>query len=463
MYQSSLKENFAFLEQELSKNVFSLKFNKIIFLMPLIFLANPAYAETLDIEMDWLIEGETNNQNFSPESQNIISNYEEFLENEKDEKEKIVYDKFVTGNEYSMGDYKITIDSEEGQILNGIIVEQRELQHDSFIHKIQYYDRFSDGYVEIAEALLDPIGNNKYLINGRSFDYNPNSNLEFFVLERGYDLENLEAIPNHIFTPTSLDEARQMIADSQKHGGEFDLNEFSPNYMRLDGEEVQQRMMNTITEQTSNIFTEILTGKKLQSDGTFADIEVMISQPRGPQSIFDNFKLEQPQFENTMHVRDRLQDNTFPTLRAPQSMEDLSLLLIIPVFVGLAIFGYMMRRKLFERKLEEPIMQVVEPQIDFRQLTHQMLQNSLNLYKDNQRKEAHEVLSQAIRYYYSKKLGINKELTNFELLSNLRKSKISDYDNIRKWLVLCGSVEYAKYKSKDNDFTDALSKFSDII
>ncbi len=462
MYQLSLKENFAFLEQELTKDVFSLKLNKILFLMSLIFLANPAYAETLDVEMDWLIEGEIENQNFSQESQNIISNYKEFLE--KDEEEKIVYDKFVTGNEYSMGDYKITIDSEEGQILNGIIVEQQELQHDSFIHKIKYYDRFSDGYVEIAEALLDPIGNNKYLINGRPFDYNPNSNLEFFVLERGYDLENLEAIPNHIFTPTSLDEARQLITNSQKNGGEFDLNELSPNYMRLDGEEVQQRMMNAITEQTSNIFNEILTGKKLQSDGTFVDIEVMVSQPqRGPQSIFDNFKLEQPQFENTMHVRDRLQDSSFPTLRTPQNMEDFSLLLIIPVFVGLAIFGYLMRRKLFERKLEEPLLQIVEPQIDFRQLTQEMLQNSLNLYKNNQRKEAHEILSQAIRYYYSKKLGINKEMTNFELLSNLRKSKISDYANIQKWLVLCGSVEYAKYKSKDDDFTNALSKFSDII
>ena len=49
-------------------------------------------------------------------------------------------------------------------MLNGMIDEQQELQKDSFKHKIRYYDRFSDGYVEVAEALLDPIGDNKYLI-----------------------------------------------------------------------------------------------------------------------------------------------------------------------------------------------------------------------------------------------------------------------------------------------------------
>jgi len=40
--------------------------------------------------------------------------------------------------------------------------------------------RFSDGYVQIAEALLDPIGENKYLIQGRSLDHNPNSNFGTF-------------------------------------------------------------------------------------------------------------------------------------------------------------------------------------------------------------------------------------------------------------------------------------------
>ena len=56
-----------------------------------------------------------------------------------------------------------------------LVEQQRYFRQESFKHKIKYFDRFSDGYVEIAEALLDPIGNNKYLIHGRSLDHNPNS------------------------------------------------------------------------------------------------------------------------------------------------------------------------------------------------------------------------------------------------------------------------------------------------
>ena len=56
-----------------------------------------------------------------------------------------------------LGNQEITIDSKEGQFLNKILIEQRELNKDNFLHMIKYLDRYSDGYVEIAEALIDPV------------------------------------------------------------------------------------------------------------------------------------------------------------------------------------------------------------------------------------------------------------------------------------------------------------------
>ena len=41
---------------------FSLKFKKIIFLIPLIIFTNPVYADNSEIQMDWLIEGELDDQ-----------------------------------------------------------------------------------------------------------------------------------------------------------------------------------------------------------------------------------------------------------------------------------------------------------------------------------------------------------------------------------------------------------------
>ena len=446
-------------------NLFPRNFEKILFLIPLILFTNSAYADETKIQMDWIIEGQINDQSVTSKESEIISNYEELVDEQNIKSAKPIYDKFVVNNQYSIGDYKVSIDSEEGQILNGVIVEQRKLQDDSFKHKIKYYDRFSDGYIEIAEALLDPIGNSKYLINGRSLDYNPNSNLELFVLERGYSMDNLDAIPNDIFTPKEFTLGRTLMDQAITSGeGEFDLREYSPNYLELNKEQIQERMMNAFSEQTSKIFNEIISGKQLQPDGTLSDIEVAVSQPtKDSRSIFDNFKFEQSKFENTRHVRDSLHDSSQQIIPSVQSFEENPLLLILPVFVGLAVFGYLMKRKLFQPKQELPQLQLGRPQIDYRELTQDMLNNSQKLYNNNYRKEAYEVLSQAIRYYYSQNLGICKEMTNFELLSNMRQSKSSEYEQVKNWLLLCGSVEYAKYKSDDNDYTFILSKFSKLI
>jgi len=113
---------------------FLLKFRKIIFLIPLIIFTNPVYADNLEIQMDWLIEGELDEQSATKESE-IISNYKDNMDNSKSTKP--IYDKFITNNQYSIGDYKITINSEEGQILNGMLVEQRDIRQDSFQHKLK--------------------------------------------------------------------------------------------------------------------------------------------------------------------------------------------------------------------------------------------------------------------------------------------------------------------------------------
>ena len=441
-----LSHNFLFLNK---------KIIGIFLLLPLI-AVNPAFAESVEIQMDWLIEGQIDEQSVTSQEAEIVSSYEELAQKDV----KPIYDKFITNNEYSVGDYKITIHSEEGQALNEMLIEQRDLRQESFKHKIKYYDRFSDGYIEIAEALLDPIGDSKYLINGRSLDYNPNSNLELFVLERGYSMDNLEAIPNDIFTPKEFTLGRQLMDEAIRSGeGEFDLREYSPNYLLLTKEQIQERMNDAFSKQTSQLFDGILSGEQLPP-GQLPDLGLTTPPTSESENIFDNFKFEKPKFENTRHVRDSLQSSPFQVTAPTQSFENISLLLIIPVFVALVVFGYMLRKKLSGRKYEEPLLQVSKPQTDYRELTHQMINRSQSLFENNQRKEAFEILSQAIRYYYSQNMKIYKEMTNHELLHALDESKSNAYSKVRDWLLLCGSVEYAKYDSSDADFREALSKFS---
>lgn len=415
----------------------------LIFAASLLF--NPVFAA--DFEMDWIIEGQANLREASSKEAKIVSSYEGVID------EKPIYDRFVTGNQYSIGDYKITIESEEGQMLNEMIIEQQELQKDSFKHKIRYYDRFSDGYVEIAEALLDPIGYNKYIIQGRSFDHNPNSNLELFVIERGYSLDDLEAIPNDIFSPKEFTLGRQLMEEFEDIGeGGVDLRQYAINHLHMNKEQIQERMIESFSRQSSELFADIMSGNtqsELQSER-----EASASVPsRGAQDIF----------EDTRHVRDSLYGDPIEMFDTTTYIENNPLLVLIPVSVALAILGYLMRRRLFQGTMEESPLIVTEPQINYKELTQDMLDHSLNLYNSGRQKEAHEVLSQAIRYYYSQDLKIFKDVTNFELIDLVRRENNQDYQRISNWLLLCGSVEFAKHPSNENAFKDALSEFSKTI
>ena len=134
-----------------------------------------------------------------------------------------------------IGDHEITIDSKEGQLLNELLIKQKQTDKDNFHHMIKYLDRYSDGYVELAEALIDPVRQQNYQQNGVTRDFNLNSNLEYFLFERGYDLNNLESIPNYAFSPTKYDAVREAAAAAASSGASStDLREFLPNYVKPD-------------------------------------------------------------------------------------------------------------------------------------------------------------------------------------------------------------------------------------
>ena len=152
-------------------------------------LTNSVYAEPKDVEIDWIIEGQIlpensssneSNSESSDENDSVIKEQiENFLSTENELVETIEED-FITGSGYTIGNRIITIDSEEGQALNKLLIEQKKLNRDNFFHMIKYLDRYSDGYVELAEALLDPVRIQNYQQKGMNTNYNVNSNIEHF-------------------------------------------------------------------------------------------------------------------------------------------------------------------------------------------------------------------------------------------------------------------------------------------
>ena len=439
----------------------------IIFLLTL-GLTNSVYAEPKDVEIDWIIEGQIlpetsssneSNRESSDENDSVIKEQiENFLSTENELVETIEED-FITGSGYTIGSRIITIDSEEGQALNKLLTEQKKVNRDNFFHMIKYLDRYSDGYVELAEALLDPVRIQNYQQKGMNSDYNVNSNLEHFLFERGYDLNDLESIPNNAFSPTKYDAVRAAAAAAANSGeGSTDLRELLPNYVAPDSKAMNDEMVRKLSEQTTDVYDSISSSELEISIVQSPDLTNTITDNLFDDFQFVNTKFDNSKFENTQHVID--------TLENPQNILDISptseypFFILIAVFLvlGLIIFGYLLYRKSQIKIALPPV--TVSVTIDYVKNTNDMIESSRELFENNSSKYAFEKFSQAIRYYYSHKLKINLDLTTSETMFELEKSNIDNFEDVKKWLLLCGQVEFVKHKSTQNEFIKALDSFS---
>ena len=427
--------------------------------MPIIFI-NPVFGEPVEVEIDWIIEGQAKITKPSSVVEPVveISLTDEQKNNFIDDVDLTnlePYDDFITGSGYTIGDHLISIDSEEGQKLNQILIEQKKINKDNFFHMIKYLDRYSDGYIELAEALIDPVKQQKYLSTGISRDSYINSNLEHFLVERGYDLNNLESIPNDAFSPTKYTDVRVAAAKIENSGvGNVDLRELLSNYVKPDSKAMHDEMIRNLSEQTSDVYDSISSSRLEISVKQSPDLTNTITD-----NLFDDFQFVNTKFENTQHVIDSLDkpQNLFEINKTV----DYSLLISIPVILGLVIFGYLLYRKSHVASTLEIV--TVPPSINYVENTLSMIQSSRRLFDEGSPKYAFEKFSQAIRYYYSHKLQINLDLTHTETISELKKSKISNYDDVNKWLELCGKVEFVRHKSTQKEFIKSLDSFSKSI
>ena len=420
---------------------------------------NPVFGEPADIEIDWVIEGQpSKSQMTSKTPMDNPSILEEQINNFLSSENKIfpdVAEDYITGSQYMLGDHEITIDSKDGQLLNQLLIKQKQVDKDNFYHMIKYLDRYSDGYVELAEALIDPVRQQNYQQNGIARDFNLNSNLEYFLFERGYDLNDLESIPNNAFSPTKYDAVRAAAAKAANSGAtSTDLRELLPHYVKPNSKVANDEMIRKLTEQTTNVYDSILSN----------EISV-IQSPDLTNSITDNlfadFKFDNSKFENTRHVID--------TLDKPQNLFEIypvnypvALILIsITAVLILITFGYLSYKKSLVRDNFELV--TLPQSINYADYTHNMIKSCRQLFDDDSPKYAFEKFSQAIRYYYSNKLKINLDLTNTEMIIELKKSNVDNFKDIQKWLLLCSQVEFIKHKSTKREFLDALDSFSKFV
>ena len=422
-----------------------------------IFSLSPVFAEPIEVEIDWLIEGQSIMETPSSETidlNQIIVEKDNFV-SQNNSFNVDVFEDFVTGSGYTIGDHIITIDSDEGQILNQILIEQKKINRDNFFHMIKYLDRYSDGYIELAEALIDPVKKQQYQSSEISRESYINSNLEHFLVERGYDLNNLESIPNDAFSPTKYDDVRIAAANIANNGAEsIDLRELLPNYVKPDSKIMHDEMIRKLSEQTTNVYDSISSSQLDISVKQNPDLKNIVTD-----NLFDDFQFVNTKFENTQHVIDSL-DNSQNLIKIEKTFDNL-ILLLVPIMLGIIGLGYF----LYQKSITKHSLKILTVPLseNYVENTMSMIESSRNLFDNNSPKYAFEKFSQAIRYYYSHKLQINLDLTYAEIMIELKKSTISNYNDVHKWLQLCSQVEFVRYNSTQKEFIKALNSFSKQI
>jgi len=127
---------------------------------------------------------------------------------------------------------------------------------------------------------------------------------------------------------------------------------------------------------------------------------------------------------------------------------------IIPILLGvLLLFVYIFIRYQRKKNATGPLAQrPVKRPFDYRAESRRLLLEAEELYKQGRYKDAYGKAGQSLRLYLSYQYGLQREITNDEVIRFLR-SKHHPYTEIKQCFDLCSLVEFAKYTANDRDFS----------
>ena len=437
---------------------------------------------------------------------------EEFKENPKEQKEKKPesenssggnnnsYTSYVTGSGYARNGESILINTPEGIKLNEKLIDQQELEKLETLHGDAFWERIDTltyNHYGLADALLNPNTDNMYLGKGTKSSENLDSNLDYYILERGYDPTNLSDVPNNIFTPLKYDLARavmQKLQDSNVNN--LDISKFkdssievlAPNAFSMTQEDqnimyhndVESRAMDMLkdtlptisgsSENNSESMNSENNGDTMNQENddirSMPDFGTESSQEKQKPQNFPTPRLDEELFQNTEHIKNVIsQDNLKPNYdtKTENIFPIVEILILLIIFGVSAVIGLIIFKKFKDKSKQIISPLITSPTFDYVQETQKLLENANFLYNSKQIKDAYEQFSRTIRFYYSNHYDLKREVTTFEILKEIESRQKSDHKIIYDCLVLCGIIEFAKHDEQKNDFIDCISAFSKII
>ncbi|MDC0168206.1 hypothetical protein OAI77_01025 [Candidatus Nitrosopelagicus sp.] len=398
---------------------------------------------------------------------------------------------FVTGNEYALNSNAIYINTNEGLSLNNLLIEQIETERKNIEHMDSFWSRTDQlimGNFGVINALQNPFTENNYHIEGQKHSENTNSNLEYFIQERGYGLDNLKDIPNHMVTPKKYDLSRAVSKEiSNPLSSDLtvqhvrDLRDISPNAFDFTPQQEMQMFRESVKNTSFDVVGALMptlmvdeswfepestaqTDPNVKNDGKQNTSQNMIESQK--QESQKKQVEEEKLFQETSHIKDLISNSRYEPNYDRQENFQLPLFEIIISF-GMFVSSFItcqliLRHYTNQQKITlSPI--IIESKNNYLDEVESLLKDATSLYRQNLIKDAYEKLSQSMRLFYSNKLELEKEIITSDLLPLMKQFGKHEQSLVEESLHLSDMIEFAKHTEKDNRFAQIMTEFSKII
>ena len=398
---------------------------------------------------------------------------------------------FVTGNEYALNSNAIYINTDEGLSLNNLLIEQIETERKNIEHMDSFWSRTDQlimGNFGVINALQNPFTENNYHIESQKHSENTNSNLEYFVQERGYGLDNLKDIPNHMVTPKKYDLSRAVSKEiSNPLSSDLtvqhvrDLRDISPNAFDFTPQQEMQMFRESVKNTSFDVVGALMptlmvdeswfepestaqTDPNVKNDGKQNTSQNMIESQK--QESQKKQVEEEKLFQETSHIKDLISNSGYEPNYDRQENFQLPLFEILTSF-GIFVSSFItcqliLRNYTNQQKITlSPI--IIESKNNYLDEVESLLKDATSLYRQNLIKDAYEKLSQSMRLFYSNKLELEKEIITSDLLPLMKRFGKHEQSLVEESLHLSDMIEFAKHTEKDNRFAQIMTEFSKII
>ncbi len=399
---------------------------------------------------------------------------------------------FVTGNEYALNSNQILISSQSGIALNNLLIEQIEEWKTDAEHTEDFWSRTDQvimGNFGVVNALSNPLTENNYHIDGTKHSKNIKSNLDYYVQERGYDMNNLESVPNHMVTPQKYDLSRAIskqwenpLTNNLDIQHVRDLRDIAPNAMDFTSEQKMQMFRESVKttsfQVVGSLMPKIMVDESMflpESDSQVNnnDLENSLMDKENDslgmntnglkQKIQQNTKEEI--FQQTTHIKDTLLNSNFEPKYTTQEQQEFSLFEILTSIIlavtHVSILYYL--NKYYGKPEKQILALSINQKYNYLSDVESLLNEANSLYKNSQIKDAYEKLSQSIRVFYSNKLNLEKEIVTSDLIPLMKNFKKSEKSLIEKSLHLSDLVEFAKHSDNNSEFEQIIEQFSNLV